>query len=167
MFGVELEVNHDTAASDVRCDVLRVLPADDNVLVREGVRALLTARPGLDVVAVAEDYDGLVAAADDHAPDVIVTDIRMPPTFTDEGIAAAKQVRSRHPGMGIVVLSQYDDPEYAVALLTEGASGFAYLLKERVADGNRLVRAVHRGGIRGVDVGSRDRPSTGRRADGG
>ncbi len=75
MFGVELEVNHDTAASDVRCDVLRVLLADDNVLVREGVRALLTARPGLDVVAVAEDYDGLVAAADGHAPDVIVTDM--------------------------------------------------------------------------------------------
>jgi adenylate cyclase len=132
-----------TAASDIRSDVLRVLLADDNVIVREGVRALLTLRPGLEVVAVAEDYDGLVAAADEHLPDVIVTDIRMPPTFTNEGIAAAKQVLSRHPGTGVVVLSQFDDPEYAVALLTEGASGFAYLLKERIADGNRLVRAVH------------------------
>jgi class 3 adenylate cyclase/CheY-like chemotaxis protein len=100
-------------------------------------------RSGLAVVAVAEDYDGLVAAAVEHRPDVIVTDIRMPPSFTDEGIAAAKHVRSLYPGTGIVVLSQYDDPEYAVALLTEGASGFAYLLKERVADGDRLVRAVH------------------------
>ena len=140
---VDLELDDRTAAPDVRSDVLRVLLADDNILVREGVRALLTMRPGLDVVAVAEDYDGLVRAADEHVPDVIVTDIRMPPTFTDEGIAAAKQVLSRHPGTGIVVLSQYDDPEYAVALLTEGAAGFAYLLKERVADGNRLVRAVH------------------------
>ena len=140
---VELETTNRAAGPDVRADVLRVLLADDNVLVREGVRALLTLRPGLDVVAVAEDYDSLVAAADEHRPDVVVTDIRMPPSFTDEGIAAAKQVRSRHPGTGVVVLSQYDDPEYAVALLTGGASGFAYLLKERVADGNRLVRAVH------------------------
>jgi adenylate cyclase len=131
------------AEADVRAGVLRVLLADDNLLVREGVRALLSIRSDLAVVAVAEDYDGLVAAAVEHRPDVIVTDIRMPPSFTDEGIAAAKHVRSLYPGTGIVVLSQYDDPEYAVALLTEGASGFAYLLKERVADGDRLVRAVH------------------------
>jgi adenylate cyclase len=144
---VELDVSEPApvpdAAPDVRSDVLRVLLADDNILVREGVRALLTMRSGLAVVAVAEDYDGLVAAAEEHRPDVIVTDIRMPPTFTDEGIAAAKHVRSLQPGTGIVVLSQFDDPEYAVALLTEGASGFAYLLKERVADGDRLIRAVH------------------------
>jgi class 3 adenylate cyclase/DNA-binding NarL/FixJ family response regulator len=144
---VELDVSDPSpaaeAATDVRSDVLRVLLADDNILVREGVRALLTMRSGLAVVAVAEDYDGLVAAAEEHRPDVIVTDIRMPPTFTDEGIAAAKHVRSLQPGTGIVVLSQFDDPEYAVALLTEGASGFAYLLKERVADGDRLIRAVH------------------------
>jgi class 3 adenylate cyclase/ActR/RegA family two-component response regulator len=129
--------------AEVRTGVLRVLLADDNLLVREGVRALLTVRSGLAVVAVADDYDSLVAAAEEHRPDVIVTDIRMPPSFTDEGIAAAKHVRGLHPGTGVVVLSQYDDPEYAVALLTEGAAGFAYLLKERVADGDRLVRAVH------------------------
>jgi class 3 adenylate cyclase/DNA-binding NarL/FixJ family response regulator len=144
---VELDVSDPApapeATPDVRSGVLRVLLADDNLLVREGVRALLTARSGLAVVAVAEDYDGLVSAAEEHRPDVIVTDIRMPPTFTDEGIAAAKHVRSLQPGTGIVVLSQYDDPEYAVALLTEGAAGFAYLLKERVADGDRLVHAVH------------------------
>ncbi|MGB9376331.1 MAG: adenylate/guanylate cyclase domain-containing protein [Mycobacteriales bacterium] len=121
---------------------LRVLLADDNLLVREGVRALLGAQKDLVVVGVAEDYDGVLAGAAEHQPDVLVTDIRMPPSFTDEGIAASKVVRSRYPGTGIVVLSQYDDPEYAVALLAEGPAGFAYLLKERVSDGNRLVRAV-------------------------
>src|SRR4051812_32765696 len=75
-------------------------------------------------------------------PQVVVTDIRMPPTFQNEGIEAAKEVRKRHPGTGIVILSQYDDPEYAISLLDEGAAGYAYLLKDRVADGNRLARAI-------------------------
>lgn len=130
-------------ATGVRSEELRVLLADDNLLVREGVRALLSAQPGLVVVGVAEDYDGVIDGADRYEPDVVVTDIRMPPTFTDEGIAAAKQVRARHPGTGIVVLSQFDDPEYAVSLLEDGAAGFAYLIKERVSDGNALIRAVH------------------------
>ncbi len=143
MVPVNPAVTDRTLPTGVRTDRLRVLLADDNVLVREGVRALLGAQRDLVVVGVAEDYDGVIAGADEHQPDVIVTDIRMPPSFTDEGIAASKQVRARHPGTGIVVLSQYDDPEYAVALLAEGPAGFAYLLKERVADGNRLVRAVH------------------------
>jgi class 3 adenylate cyclase/ActR/RegA family two-component response regulator len=121
---------------------ISVLLADDNVIVREGVRVLLSLAEDVDVVATAEDYDGVVTQAVEHQPQVVVTDIRMPPRFADEGIEAAKEVRKRLPGTGIVVLSQYDDPEYAVALLAEGAAGYAYLLKERVADGDRLARAV-------------------------
>lgn len=121
---------------------ITVLLADDNVLVREGVRALLSIAGDLVVVAVAEDYDGVIAQAMETRPQVVVTDIRMPPRYADEGIEAAKEVRRRLPGTGVVVLSQYDDPEYAVALLSQGAAGYAYLLKERVSDGDRLVRAV-------------------------
>ena len=121
---------------------ITVYLADDNLLVREGVRALLAIEPDLEVVGVAADYDELVGGADEAAPQVVVTDIRMPPTFQNEGIEAAKEVRKRHPGTGIVILSQYDDPEYAISLLNEGAAGYAYLLKDRVADGNRLARAI-------------------------
>jgi class 3 adenylate cyclase/DNA-binding NarL/FixJ family response regulator len=123
-------------------DRITVFLADDNVLVREGVRALLGLEADLDVVGVAEDYDGLVTGADEARPQVVVTDIRMPPSFQDEGIEAAKEVRKRHPGTGVVILSQYDDPEYAISLLSEGASGYAYLLKDRVSDGNSLARAI-------------------------
>ncbi|MDQ2960639.1 MAG: response regulator [Candidatus Dormibacteraeota bacterium] len=122
--------------------LIRVLLADDNLIVREGVRALLQASGDFDVVGVAGDYDELVAAADALLPQVVVTDIRMPPTFTDEGIAAARLVRRRYPGTGIVILSQYDEPEYAISLLSEGAAGYAYLLKDRVAEGDQLGRAV-------------------------
>jgi class 3 adenylate cyclase/ActR/RegA family two-component response regulator len=121
---------------------ITVFLADDNLIVREGVRALLDAEPQLEVVGVAGDYDELVQGADELAPQVVVTDIRMPPNFQNEGIEAAKEVRKRHPGTGVVILSQYDDPEYAIALLDEGAAGFAYLLKDRVGDGNRLARAI-------------------------
>jgi class 3 adenylate cyclase/DNA-binding NarL/FixJ family response regulator len=123
-------------------EAISAVLADDNVIVREGVRALLTAETDIDVVAVAADYDGLVDAAAHYQPHVVVTDIRMPPTFTDEGIEAAKRIRKLQPGTGIVVLSQYDDPAYAISLLAEGSAGYAYLLKERVADGNRLARAI-------------------------
>lgn len=116
--------------------------ADDNLLVRAGVRALLDAEADLNVVGMAADYDELVAGADRTEPQVLVTDIRMPPTFQNEGIEAAKEIRKRHPGTGVVVLSQYDDPEYAIALLDEGAAGYAYLLKDRVSDGDRLARAI-------------------------
>ncbi|WP_205856487.1 adenylate/guanylate cyclase domain-containing protein [Phytoactinopolyspora endophytica] len=122
--------------------VISVLLADDNAIVRAGVQALLSLSGDLDVVATAEDYDGVLSQAEEHRPQVVVTDIRMPPRFADEGIEAAKEVRRRLPGTGVVVLSQYSDPEYAVALLAQGAAGYAYLLKERVADGDRLVRAV-------------------------
>ena len=116
--------------------------ADDNLIVREGVRALLSIADDIEVVGVAGDYDELVAGADALTPQVVVTDIRMPPNFTDEGIAAARLVRRQHPGTGVVILSQYDEPEYAIALLSEGAAGYAYLLKDRVAEGDQLARAV-------------------------
>src|SRR6185295_7301063 len=123
-------------------DRITVFLADDNVIVREGVRALLGIEPDLEIVGTAGDYDELLAGATEAAPQVLVTDIRMPPSFQQEGIDAAKELRRRHPGTGIVVLSQYDDPEYAVALLSDGAAGYAYLLKDRIAEGNQLARTV-------------------------
>ncbi len=122
--------------------MITVFLADDSLLVREGVRALLALQPDLEVVGVAEDLDGLVAGAAETNPNVVVTDIRMPPNFQNEGIEAAKLVRMRNPGTGVVVLSQYDEPEYAISLLADGAAGYAYLLKDRVGDGDQLVRAV-------------------------
>jgi DNA-binding NarL/FixJ family response regulator len=99
-----------------------VFLADDNVIVREGVRTLLERQRDLRVVGVAEDYDGLVAGVLATQPHVLVTDIRMPPTFQREGIEAAREVRQRCPGTGVVILSQYDDPEYAVSLVAEGSA---------------------------------------------
>jgi class 3 adenylate cyclase/DNA-binding NarL/FixJ family response regulator len=121
---------------------ISVFLADDNLLVREGVRALLALEDDIEVVGVAGDYDELVTGAEAANPQVVVTDIRMPPSFQREGIDAAKEIRKRHPGTGVVVLSQYDDPEYAISLLSEGSDGFAYLLKDRIAEGDQLVRAV-------------------------
>ncbi len=121
---------------------ITVFLADDNLIVREGVRALLQRQPDLEVVGVAADYDELVSGADALAPQVIVTDIRMPPSFQREGIEAARELRKRHPGTGVVILSQYDDPEYAVSLLADGSSGYGYLLKDRLAEGDQLVQAV-------------------------
>src|SRR3954463_2998804 len=123
-------------------DRITVFLADDNVIVREGVRALLAIEPDLEIVGTAGDYDELIAGATEAAPQVLVTDIRMPPAFQREGIDAAKELRKRHPGTGIVVLSQYDDPEYAIALLSDGAAGYAYLLKDRIAEGDQLARTV-------------------------
>jgi class 3 adenylate cyclase/FixJ family two-component response regulator len=121
---------------------ISVLLADDSVIVREGLRAMLAMADDVDVVGVAGDYDELIARAEELAPQVIVTDIRMPPTFQREGIDAARLVRKRQLGTGIVILSQFDDPEYAVALLSEGASGCAYLLKDGVATGDQLAKAI-------------------------
>ncbi|MDQ4133911.1 MAG: response regulator [Actinomycetota bacterium] len=126
----------------VRDGPITVFLADDNLIVREGVRALLTLEPDLAVVGVAGDYDELVDGTARAEPHVLVTDIRMPPSFQSEGIEAAKEVRKRHPGTGVVVLSQYDDPEYAISLLAEGSAGYAYLLKDRVAEGDQLAQAV-------------------------
>jgi adenylate cyclase len=121
---------------------ITVFLAEDNLLVREGVQALLSVEQDITIVGVASDYDELIAAAELAAPQVLVTDIRMPPTFRREGIEAAQALRKRHPGTGVVILSQYDDPSYAVALLHESAAGVAYLLKDRVAEGDQLVRAI-------------------------
>jgi class 3 adenylate cyclase/ActR/RegA family two-component response regulator len=129
-------------AGDPDDNRITVFLADDNLLVREGVRALLERQPDLAVVGVAADYDELVAGAEMAAPQVVVTDIRMPPSFQREGIEAAKLVRKRHPGTGVVILSQYDDPDYAVSLLAEGSAGYGYLLKDRIAEGDQLVDAV-------------------------
>jgi class 3 adenylate cyclase/DNA-binding NarL/FixJ family response regulator len=121
---------------------ITVVLADDNLIVREGVRALLAMEDDLEIVGVAADYDELIARSVETEPQVVVTDIRMPPNFQREGIEAAKEVRKRNPGTGVVILSQYDEPEYAISLLGEGADGYAYLLKDRVAEGDQLARAV-------------------------
>ncbi|WP_326494466.1 response regulator transcription factor [Nocardioides pini] len=128
---------------------LRVVFADDNYLVREGVAALLVEANGVDLVDVVADPELLHASVAAHSPHAVLTDIRMPPTHTDEGIVAAKRIRSEHPGTGVVVLSQYVEEDYAFALLSEGVAGMGYLLKERVSDLDELVRAltaVARGG---------------------
>ena len=121
---------------------INVFLADDNLIVREGVRALIERNADLTVVGAAADYDGVVSGCAAAEPQVLVTDVRMPPSYHREGIDAAKEVRKRHPGTGVVVLSQYDDPEYAVSLLAEGSAGYGYLLKDRVAEGNQLAEAI-------------------------
>jgi class 3 adenylate cyclase/ActR/RegA family two-component response regulator len=123
-------------------NTIDVFLADDNLIVREGVRALIERQADMRVVGVAADYDEVVSGAALTAPQVLVTDIRMPPSFQREGIDAAKEVRKRHPGTGVVVLSQYDDPEYAVSLLAEGSAGYGYLLKDRLAEGDQLIDAI-------------------------
>jgi DNA-binding NarL/FixJ family response regulator len=121
---------------------IRIVLAEDNLLVREGVRRLLEAQDGLELVAICDDFDGLLAAVEREHPDVVITDIRMPPTGTDEGIRAAERFRKTHAQVGVVVLSQYDDPDYALALLNGGSSRRAYLLKERVANPEHLISAI-------------------------
>jgi class 3 adenylate cyclase/DNA-binding NarL/FixJ family response regulator len=119
-----------------------VVLSDDNVLVREGVRALLGATDGIEVVGVAEDAPTLLAAVDEHLPDVVVTDIKMPPNFQLEGIDCAHEIRQKLPGTGVVVLSAHDDEAYALALLGGGDHGLAYLLKDRLGQGDELERAI-------------------------
>jgi DNA-binding NarL/FixJ family response regulator len=122
---------------------LRVVVAEDNLLVREGLRSMLASDPTVDVVAVCERYEDLMAAVAAQQPDAVLTDIRMPPTLTDEGVRAAAEIRASQPSIGVVVLSQYDDPEFALALLGDGSRGRAYLLKERMSDPGQLVAALH------------------------
>ncbi len=121
---------------------IRVALAEDNLLIREGVRRLLEAEDDVQVVAACGDLDALLAAVEMERPDVVLTDIRMPPTGSDEGIRAAARLRTTHPRLGVVVLSQYDDPTYAVSLLEAGSGGRAYLLKERVSEPEQLVGAI-------------------------
>ena len=122
---------------------MRVVIAEDSVLLREGVQRLL-ADEGIDTVAAVENGDDLLDAVTEHRPDLCVVDVRMPPTFTDEGLRAAIEARRRHPGLPVLVLSQYVEERYAVELLAGGASGVGYLLKERVADVKEFVDAVRR-----------------------
>jgi DNA-binding NarL/FixJ family response regulator len=121
---------------------IRVVFADDNYLLREGVGQLIESQPELELVGTGTDLPSLLAEVEKQRPDVVITDIRMPPTGTDEGIRAAAQIRADHPEIGVVVLSQFAEPEYALMLLEKGASGRAYLLKERVSDIDQLVNAV-------------------------
>ena len=121
---------------------IRVALAEDNVLLREGMSRLVSANDDFELVGVAADLPQLLRVVSEQAPDVVITDIRMPPTGTDEGIQAAAWIREHHPNAGVVVLSQYTAPAYAVALLEHGSAGRAYLLKEQVASVDELARAI-------------------------
>jgi DNA-binding NarL/FixJ family response regulator len=123
--------------------VLRVVFAEDNFLVRQGTAALLSELDEIDLVAVVEDPASLLAAVAEHGPDAVLTDIRMPPSFTTEGIDAAKRIRAEHPATGVVVLSQYVEEDYAFDLLQNGVGGLGYLLKERISEIDELLRALH------------------------
>ena len=122
--------------------MVRVVFAEDNYLVREGTAALLTTSDQIQLVATVASLDELLAAVEEHTPEAVLTDIRMPPTNTTEGIDAARRIRAGHPEIGVVVLSQYAEEDYAYDLLKDGAAGLGYLLKERVADLDELVRAI-------------------------
>jgi DNA-binding NarL/FixJ family response regulator len=119
-----------------------VLICEDDYLVREGARAVLDAVEGITVLGVASEPAELRTLFDEHQPDIVLLDIRMPPTFTTEGIELAHELRERDPDIGIVVVSQHDDPEYALELLRDGSERLAYLLKERLGDAERLVDAI-------------------------
>jgi DNA-binding NarL/FixJ family response regulator len=121
---------------------IRLVLAEDNYLVREGIRHLLEMQPDLEVAAVCDDLESLLAAVDAERPDVVVTDVRMPPGGADEGIQAAARLRGTDPDIGVVVLSQYANPGYVLALLEGGSARRAYLLKERVKDLEQLVGAI-------------------------
>jgi len=123
-------------------NMVKVALAEDNVLLREGISRLVAANKDFELVGVASDLPQLLALAAEQEPDVVVTDIRMPPTGTDEGIQAASWLRQHYPRTGVVVLSQYVAPKYAVALLEHGSAGRAYLLKERVGSVDELARAI-------------------------
>lgn len=121
---------------------IRVILAEDSFIVREGVARLIGSVDELELVASCDDYDSLMAAVAEHQPDVVLTDIRMPPTGTDEGIRAAAEIRKKWPSIGVVVLSQHSDAAYALSLFEGGSERRAYLLKERVADLDHLLAAI-------------------------
>jgi DNA-binding NarL/FixJ family response regulator len=121
---------------------IRLVLAEDHYLVREGIQRVLESRPEFEVAAVCGDLESLLTAVEAERPDVVVTDIRMPPTDTDEGIQAAERLRETNPEVGVVVLSQYASPSYVLALLEGGSARRAYLLKERVKDPEQLAGAI-------------------------
>lgn len=133
-----------TSAGGYAVDMtVSVAVADDNLIVREGIAQLLSGQPDIDVVASCDDLDSLLEAIEEHLPDVVLTDIRMPPTHSDEGIRLAALLREHHPEVGVVVLSNYAEAGFALALLETGSEGRAYLLKERVHSRTQLVSAIH------------------------
>jgi DNA-binding NarL/FixJ family response regulator len=148
---------------------IRVVLAEDNALLRHGLVRLIDASDGIAMLGAASDLPGLMALVEQHDPDVVVTDIRMPPSHTDEGIAFAARLRSSRPETGVLLLSQYAEANYALTLLAEGTARRGYLLKERVADGDELaeaVRRVARGGsvidpavVEGLVAANRSKPS--------
>jgi DNA-binding NarL/FixJ family response regulator len=121
---------------------IRVAVGDDSLIVREGLRQLLASSPGIEVVASCGDLESLLDAVDEHRPDVVLTDIRMPPSKTDEGIRIAARLRESHPEIGVLVLSQYSEPNYVLRLLDAGSDRRGYLLKERLHNRGELVSAV-------------------------
>jgi DNA-binding NarL/FixJ family response regulator len=128
---------------------VRVVLADDSVLLREGIARLLE-DSGFEVVGQAGDAEQLLLKVRSYGPDVAIVDIRMPPTHTDEGLRAAREIRGHHPGTGVLVLSQYVESEYALDLLSDSAEGVGYLLKDRVADVGEFAAAVRRVGTGGT-----------------
>jgi DNA-binding NarL/FixJ family response regulator len=123
--------------------VVRIVVAEDSLLVREGIERLLEPQDDIEIVALCVDLPELLAAVEAHLPDAVLTDIRMPPDNSDEGIVAATTLREMHPDVGVVVLSQYVEPTYALQLFDGGSQGRAYLLKERLSDVEQLVQAIH------------------------
>lgn len=141
-------MSESTGQQSVRSDPLRVVLADDHALIRQGVSALLATIDGVELVDECGDFDQLLDSVERNAPDVVVTDIRMPPTGTDEGITAARTIRARHPDVGVVVLSQFAEPEYVLQLFEDGSDRLGYLLKDKVdpPELERAVRSVATGG---------------------
>ena len=123
-------------------DRISIVIAEDSLLVRDSVSRALSTDPDVTVVGVAEDYDSAVELVEEHRPTILVTDVRMPPTSTDEGIRLARWMRTAHPDVGVIVLSNYADPRYAAGLLEGGTAGRGYLLKERVSHFDELAEAV-------------------------
>jgi DNA-binding NarL/FixJ family response regulator len=134
---------------------MRIVFADDSLLAREGVQHILADSPELELVAVCEDRDSLLAAVEEEQPDVVLTDVRMPPNRRDEGIVAANLLRQTHPEIGVIVLSQYAEPGYVVSLLEGGSARRGYLLKDRLADREQLVDAIRQVAAGGSVVDSK------------
>src|SRR5262245_28561093 len=134
---------------------LRIVISEDDLLVREGIVRLLSGAPDLEVVAACDDYDATFAAVEEQEPDVLLTDIRMPPTATDEGIRLSQQIRVNHPRMGVVVVSQSSEPDHVLGLFEGGSDRRAYLLKERIHDRAALVSAIRSVAAGGTSVDPR------------